>query len=64
MELKKIILTLEGENWFADFHKDQQIEELFGSTKILTPFTGLTPAAVVLACVQGRNPNCSVELGR
>lgn len=62
-----IILIEPGSNcWIADFskaHNERDVMDLFGTTKLPTPYRLTVPVATVVAAVQGRNPSDTV-LGR
>ena len=59
---RRIELSLGRSGWLADFKGNQEIKKLFGTTVIPTPFTELTPAALVKEAVQFLNPGAVVVL--
>ena len=47
-----ITLRLHRDGWFADFHHDEKIRQLFGSTILPTAYTGKGGPLVVLVAIQ------------
>lgn len=57
------IMAVEG-TWAVDFSGDdsrEEIERLFGTEIVPTPYTTLTPRERVVAAIQRQNPGCTVS---
>ena len=58
-----ITLRLHRDGWFADFHHDEKIRQLFGSTILPTAYTANAAPLVVLVAIQKLNPGIRVTIG-
>ena len=58
-----ITLTLRHDGWFADFHNDEEIRQLFGSTVLPTAYTANAAPLVVLHAIRKLNPGLRVTIG-
>ena len=61
--MKVVRLSRGAIHWLANFGNDPEIERLFGTTVIPTPFMNTTDKAVVLRAIQVRNPERRVVIG-
>ena len=57
-----IRLKLTSTGWIAEFVGDTEIQQLFGTTQIPTPFTRNASAATVLARMKELNPRHTVVI--
>ena len=60
--MKVIKVYLEDGGWMTDSVGDQATLELFGTTKLPTPFLEGTPVEKVVAVLQELNPEVTIEV--
>jgi hypothetical protein len=57
---KVINLYRQDGSWWVDFVDDEEVQALFGTTEIMTPFFSSTPEEEVLKAIQEKNPDCLI----
>ena len=60
MAKKVIKLYRQNGSWWVDFVHDEEVMALFGTMRVVTPFSSLVPEEEVLRIIQERNPECLI----